>query len=50
MASKAYECWNEYWADVESNEDYSALTFYHGRTVVTKKFSTLEKKDFATLN
>lgn len=30
MASKAYECWNEYWADVESNEDYSALTFYHG--------------------
>lgn len=30
MASKAYECWNEYWADVESNEDYSVLTFYHG--------------------
>ena len=30
MASKAYNCWNEYWNELDNDKDYAQIQFYHG--------------------
>lgn len=34
MGARTNDCWNEYLTELEDDEDYSQLTFYHGTSDV----------------